>query len=255
MATVQNAQYFVDNGVDFDEYRFATDAKVVAVTDTGNKITATNVEDALTEIVDKISILSGTSGTAEKANKTYVDTQLSDKVSKSLITATNDFIIGTATGEVAKKTLAETKTILGIDVATDTTTGVVELATVAEVVAGTDTVRAVTPSTLEAKITDYGNIVTVTTSSTLALTHRNKVIWASSSSAMVFTIPTNAVVAFPVGTQITVIRGGTGTVTFAPGGGAALFSKDTKRSIDGQYASATIVKKDSDTWIIIGALV
>ena len=56
-----------------------------------------------------------------------------------------------------KKTLAETKTILGINSATASTTGVVELATPDEVIAGTDTTRAVTAEGLAAAAAIYAN--------------------------------------------------------------------------------------------------
>ena len=47
-------------------------------------------------------------------------TVISGKVSHSLITAINDFLVGTGVGVVGKKTLAETKVILGLNVsATD----------------------------------------------------------------------------------------------------------------------------------------
>lgn len=57
----------------------------------------------------------------ENANMDKIDTalkQIDDKtlnaIQKSLVTAANDFIVGTGNGTVAKKTLAETKSILGI---------------------------------------------------------------------------------------------------------------------------------------------
>lgn len=51
-----------------------------------------------------------------------------------------------------KKTLAEGKTILGINAATDATSGVVELATAAEINTGTDTGRAICPDALAGSI-------------------------------------------------------------------------------------------------------
>jgi len=64
----------------------------------------------------------------------------------SLATAANDFLAASGAGVFVKKTLAQTKTILGIDAATTSATGVVELATSAENITGTDTARAVTPA-------------------------------------------------------------------------------------------------------------
>ncbi len=60
-------------------------------------------------------------------------------------TAENDFAVGGADGSVGtwvKKTLAETKTLLGIVAASLTVAGVVELATTAEIDAGEDSTRA-----------------------------------------------------------------------------------------------------------------
>ncbi len=73
----------------------------------------------------------------------------------SLATAANDFLVASGVGVYIKKTLAETRTILGVDQATTSATGVVELATNAEVVAGADTSRAITPAGLAAKIGVY----------------------------------------------------------------------------------------------------
>jgi hypothetical protein len=61
----------------------------------------------------------------------------------ALATAANDFLVASGAGAFVKKTLAETKTILGIDAASKTATGVVELATTAEVDTGTDSTRAI----------------------------------------------------------------------------------------------------------------
>lgn len=99
---------------------------------------------------------------------------------------------------------------------------------------------------------NYGNISTRAASWTLILTDGNDVITVS--TAAVITVPANATVAFPIGTAITFIRTGTGAVTLAPASGVTLLSKDTKRAIDGQYASATLIKTATDTWHLFGAL-
>lgn len=138
--------------------------------------------------------------------------------------------------------------------ASATVVGHVELATDAETLAGTDTGRAITPSNLKAKFVDYGNIITKAASATLALTDANKVITMTGASSQTLTIPPNSSVAFPIGTQITVIMNGAGAVVFAPGSGVTLTSKDTKRTIDGQYASASLIKTATDSWSLIGAL-
>jgi hypothetical protein len=92
------------------------------------------------------------------------------------------------------------------------------------------------------------------TTYTFALTDAGKVITATNASPVTVTVPTNASVAFPVGTQIVVIAGGAGAVTFSPAAGVTLNSKNTDRKIDGQYASACCLKTATNTWILFGAL-
>lgn len=123
---------------------------------------------------------------------------------------------------------------------------------------GTNTTQLATTEFVQTEIapkfeqSNYGNISTRAASWTLVLSDGNDVITVS--VAAVITIPANATVAFPIGTAITFIRTGTGAVTFVPSGGVTLLSKDTKRAIDGQYASATLVKTATDTWHLFGAL-
>jgi hypothetical protein len=63
-------------------------------------------------------------------------------------------------------------------------------------------------------------------------------------------------VEFPVGTQIAVLRNGTGTVTFAPEDAqvVTINSVDSALAIAGQYASAALLKTGADTWQLIGNL-
>ena len=100
----------------------------------------------------------------------------------------------------------------------------------------------------------YGAINAVSTTSSLTLAQANKVIYTSNTTAIVLTIPASTSVAFVAGTQITFIQRLVGTVTFAPASGVTLESKDTKRTIDGLYASATLIYLGSNTWSLIGAL-
>ena len=97
-------------------------------------------------------------------------------------------------------------------------------------------------------------VVTVTASTTLALSHAEKTIRVNSSGAVTLTIPTNASVAFPVGTCIVVTGVGAGTVSFTPASGVTLNSKESKRTIDGQYAAVTLYKSDTNVWELWGAL-
>jgi hypothetical protein len=74
-----------------------------------------------------------------------------------------------------------------------------------------------------------------------------------SASAITLTIPTNASVAFPTGTKIDVLRTGAGEVTIA-GAGVTINSENSKLRINAQWQAATLIKRATDTWVVIGAL-
>ena len=96
--------------------------------------------------------------------------------------------------------------------------------------------------------------VTLTASTTLALTHAEKMLLVNSASAVTITIPTKASVALPVGTLINITGIGTGTVTLSPASGVTLYSKESARSIDGQYGAVTLYKSSDNVWYCWGAL-
>ena len=78
------------------------------------------------------------------------------------------------------------------------------------------------------------------------------------ATAIAFKIPTNASVAFPVGTAITVLNIGAGTCTISavtPATTTILSAGATAASPTlAQYKSAVCVKTAVDTWYILGAI-
>ena len=60
--------------------------------------------------------------------------------------------------------------------------------------------------------------------------------------------------AFPTGTQIVVQAIGSGAATLAQGSGVTINSKGSAKVIDGQYASAALIKTGTDAWSLVGAL-
>lgn len=94
------------------------------------------------------------------------------------------------------------------------------------------------------------------TTYTFALADNQKVVTATNASAQTYTVPTNASVAFPIGTRIDVIQLGAGKVTIAPASGAVLInSYNNNRSIAGQYVGVTLLKTDTNTWVLVGNLI
>jgi len=97
------------------------------------------------------------------------------------------------------------------------------------------------------------NIIEVIADKTLDLTDAGKVQKVNSASARVITIPLNAAVAFPIGTEIEIIRYGADTVTITiTATGTIVCSESSPYTIVYQYTSAIIKKMDTDTWIVQG---
>lgn len=85
----------------------------------------------------------------------------------------------------------------------------------------------------------------------------NKLVTASNASAQTYSIPTNANVAYPVGSQINIIAIGAGQVTIqavTSGTTTVLSNGGTAASpkLRVQYSSATLIKVATDTWYVIG---
>lgn len=78
------------------------------------------------------------------------------------------------------------------------------------------------------------------------------------ATAVNFTIPTNASVAYPVGTVITVLNKGAGAVTIkaVTSGTTTILSAGAVAAQPtlAQYKSAACIKVATDTWYIVGAI-
>jgi hypothetical protein len=78
------------------------------------------------------------------------------------------------------------------------------------------------------------------------------------ATAVAFKIPTNASVAFPVGTAITVLNKGVGTVTISAvtSGTTSVLSAGAVAAAPTlpQYKSVVCIKTATDTWYVVGAV-
>ena len=80
---------------------------------------------------------------------------------------------------------------------------------------------------------------------------------ASNSSALTYSIPTNASVPYAIGSQITVISIGTGLTTLqaATSGTTTVLSTGATAAapkLRAQYSSATAIKISTDLWYVVG---
>lgn len=78
------------------------------------------------------------------------------------------------------------------------------------------------------------------------------------ATAIAFKIPTNASVAFPVGTVITLLNKGAGscTISAVTSGTTTILSAGATAAAPtlAQYKSAACIKTATDTWYVVGAI-
>jgi hypothetical protein len=89
---------------------------------------------------------------------------------------------------------------------------------------------------------------------TLVLADKGKVLRVNSSSNRTITIPLNSSVAFPIDTEIALIRYGSGTVSISPTSGVTLNSVSSNRKVKDQYGSCALKKIGTDEWVLVGSL-
>lgn len=90
------------------------------------------------------------------------------------------------------------------------------------------------------------------TTYTLVLTDAGKMVTMTNASANTLTVPPNSSVAFPTNTRIDLIQYGAGQTTIAAGSGVTIYSSGSKLKLTGQYSGASLWKKSTDTWVLIG---
>ena len=103
-------------------------------------------------------------------------------------------------------------------------------------------------TSIVALVTQSGTAVTA------ALTDVGKLISFTSGTAVAFTIPANATVAFSVGDQINILQYGTATVTITPAATVTVRSSGAKLKTNDQYSLATCIKIDTNEWVAVGNL-
>jgi len=92
-----------------------------------------------------------------------------------------------------------------------------------------------------------------TSAYTTVLTDRDKLVEVSSATGVTVTIPTNASVAYPVGTSIDILQTGAGQVTIAGAAGVTVNSTPGLK-LRTQWSSATMFKRAENTWVVFGDL-
>ena len=91
------------------------------------------------------------------------------------------------------------------------------------------------------------------TSYTLQLTDLAKLVTLDNAGAITLTVPLESSVAFTIGDRIDILQKGTGQVTVAGAVGVTVNSTPGLK-LRARWSSATLIKLDTNTWVLIGDL-
>jgi len=99
------------------------------------------------------------------------------------------------------------------------------------------------------------NINEKTSSYTLVLSDKDKLIEMNSSSGNTLTVPLNSSQAFPVGSQINILQTGTGQTTIDPVDSGVTINATPGLKLRARWSSATLIKRAENVWVLVGDLV
>lgn len=100
------------------------------------------------------------------------------------------------------------------------------------------------PSTINNQTGDY----------TLVLTDQTKIIEMEKGTALTLTVPSNASVAFPIGTILDIVQTGVGQCSVAAAVGVTVHAAAGKFKTTTQWSGASLYKRGADEWVLMGDL-
>jgi len=192
----------------------------------------TDTTTAANQVIGKIEFYSSDATAPGGSVKAYISAHALDTSPDAYLDFATDQVTGTPT--VRQRIQADGKVLFG------TTTAITGNSNLVQVNGGLD-----------------HNIIMRASSGTaftLGLNDKGSFFETTSGSAIAVTIPTNASVAFPIGTQIWFVQGGAGVPTFSGDTGVTLRTRSSVRQPYARYAEVKLTKTNTDEWYLTGDL-
>jgi hypothetical protein len=207
-------------------------------------------------VVTQIQIRRGTAAQWTSTNPTLAAGELGAETDTNKIkcgngsTAWNSLPYIAAEGDITGVTA-------GTGISGGGTSGTVTVSIDTSVTADLTTAQTLTNKTLTDPKINLAFTADTGSSYTAVLTDNGKVVTMSNGSGNTFRIPTNASVAFPIGTQINVLSIGAGqtTINAVTSGTTTIQSTGATAAepkLRVRYSAATCVKAGTDLWYVFG---
>ena len=184
------------------------------------------------EVIGKIEFYSNDISTPGASVKAYISSGATTTSPNGYLDFATDQLTGTPS--VRQRIQADGKVLFGTTTATTGNSNLVQV-----------------NGGLEYNIIQRGSSGTAIT---LGLNDKGSFFETTASASVAITIPTNASVAFPIGTQIWFVQGGAGVPTFSGDTGVTLRTRSTSRQPFGRYAEVKLTKVATDEWYLTGDL-
>jgi hypothetical protein len=211
-------------------------------------------------VVTQIQIRRGTASQWTSANPTLAAGEFGYESDTGKFKIGDGSTAWNSLGYKASGTVTSITAGTGLSGGAITTSGTIAIDTATTVdvsTAQTLTNKTLTSPTLNAPLINLSLNAQTGTTYTFVLADNGKLVTASNASAQTYSIPTNASVAYPIGTQINIIQIGAGQVTInaVTSGTTTVSSTGATASapkLRAQFSSATCIKAATDLWYVVG---
>lgn len=210
-------------------------------------------------VVTAIQIRRGTASQWTSANPTLASGEQGFETDTGKVKIGNGSTAWNSLAYIGAGTVTSITAGTGLSGGTITTSGTIAIDSTVATLTGTQTLtnKTLTTPTLDDPKINLAFDAQTGSSYTAVLNDNGQIVTMSNGSDNTFSIPTNASVAFPVGTQINVLQIGAGqtTINAVTSGTTSILSTGATAAapkLRARYSMATCIKAATDTWYVVG---
>lgn len=210
-------------------------------------------------VVTAIQIRRGTASQWTSANPTLASGEQGFETDTGKVKIGNGSTAWNSLAYIGAGTVTSITAGTGLSGGTITTSGTIAIDSTVATLTGTQTLtnKTLTTPTLDDPKINLAFDAQTGSSYTAVLNDNGQIVTMSNGSGNTFSIPTNASVAFPVGTQINVLQIGAGqtTINAVTSGTTSILSTGATAAapkLRARYSMATCIKAATDTWYVVG---